>query len=615
MSRVPGGAGFGPNVTLVKAGQSVATAVTAAAAAYAAGGVPQVVLAMPGAVWDNLDATPKGVSIIPFVSLLRPREPFVIQSSLPMVAYLSDDIVASDSASAFGWWKNHADLDFGAGDLGTKYGVGQNLKPMSYLHNVGMPVSHGIITGLIGTVTETKTRFSMAQIRDAFWACGHAFHDHSKTHGVVGVGISAGELLGELLGSREVIERLGEDGWGTGATVNIVSVDGGGAITAVDMAGAVGGSGYYVGDRLTLAGGNGAGKVDVASISGTAITGVTLYSGGATYRTGVKGTSYTGIPMTEGYPSAGAAEFCYRPGLRVQGFSVPGDFYSFADPATVLSNLFEDKVGNFGQLIDALYSWCVGWYGSVRVEGMHGWPIRGFGVSGRSIDSVLLTDADIANMLTPGARYLFWGDHPGTGTLGSMAIWKSNIDKLIVARDAGQLLLVTVNALFDAIQVPMTGYCGVPNGTFESMAAANLPTVQSFGGWYTAANGDAAIVAAGGNPTHYLSIAPTKFAVTIANLEPGGIYALSYDAKYIAPGDSGSIRLKLKHETDTVDGALNAELLQTTSATDRILTGSWQNFTNSFGVPWWAAQTQLMIYNLDAADTVGIDNVKLLRIG
>jgi len=220
-------------------------------------------------------------------------------------------------------------------------------------------------------------------------------------------------------------------------------------------------------------------------------------------------------------------------------------------------------------------------------------------------------------MLTPGARYLFWGDHPGASATGSMATWKSNIDKLVTARDAGQLLLVTVNALFNGIQAPMTGFCGVPNGTFESMAEANLPTVQGFGGWYTTVNGDAAIVAAGGNPTHYLSITGdgSNFAVTILNLEPGGIYALSFDAKYTS-GDSGRVRIKLKHETDTLDGAVNAEFLQSaTDAGDRTLTNAWQNFTHCFGVPAWAAQTQIMVQNVDAANTIGIDNVKLIRIG
>jgi hypothetical protein len=65
VSRVPGGAGFGPNVTIVKAGQSVATALTTAGGVYAATGVVQKVAYMLGADWSGVTSPiPAGVELV-----------------------------------------------------------------------------------------------------------------------------------------------------------------------------------------------------------------------------------------------------------------------------------------------------------------------------------------------------------------------------------------------------------------------------------------------------------------------------------------------------------------------------------------------------------------------
>jgi len=62
---------YGPNVLIVKSGQSVAAAVTKAAAAYAAGGDPQQIITGPG-VPDNWNVSPAGVRTGSLDSLAAP---------------------------------------------------------------------------------------------------------------------------------------------------------------------------------------------------------------------------------------------------------------------------------------------------------------------------------------------------------------------------------------------------------------------------------------------------------------------------------------------------------------------------------------------------------------
>jgi hypothetical protein len=555
VSRVPGGAGFGPNVTIVKAGQSVAAAQTAAAVAYAANG-PQVVVAMPGAVWDNSEPTPTGVSIVPWLTLLRPREQFRVAPNVALVAIESDDGDSSWVASD--------------GTLG--------MSPLTYCHTYGIPITHAVVSAK-ATQPATSGFMSIAQLRDAFLVCGHELSSQSMNHAA----ITAATLAEEMLLSRITIEGLTESSFA--ATEGYYS--GGGKADAVCQALGVVVNGFSPpGDWKSL--------VDAASTIG-ALLEDTL--GG--YGQLLAGLYQYWVSSYGDYPYGG---FHHGPRRQCKFIGINKTVLSAADVAAMATPgaryfFVDDEPGIGGTMarwkttIDLLVAQRdAGKIAFVTANGLfNGLQLPPLG----RLAAMGNTDAEISGL-----------------TISDIY----NHEEIEALRTKCEELADDVRAIYAAFTG--SGGGGLANGSFEDMAVANLGTAKNFQGWYGSGTAHANVQASGGNPTQYCQVtAGQGRGILQPLLLLPGTYELSFDAKY--EETAGSLRAIVSHAVYDSDGThvFDVYLTGGTGLADFTLTGSFAKKRLCFGVPRQSAGQILNIQNRNASHAIAVDNVAITRTG
>jgi len=212
--------------------------------------------------------------------------------------------------------------------------------------------------------------------------------------------------------------------------------------------------------------------------------------------------------------------------------------------------------------------------------------------------------ANAANINTLGTRSILY--FHAYGPSQNWASWKTAIDILAAARDAGTIALVTPSTVCNAISVPQNAghrslWGGVPNGDF---ADGNVMWTKS-----TSASIADGVATLGIGDAIYMQLP----------LKGGHSYTMRFNAKVTG---SGSTVLKLYHNyrwialTDGTPHYLSCAHLRTlTNLADPGATPYDTAYPqyHTFYVPTWCQQVELMIRcdSGTAGDTMIIDNVEL----
>ena len=327
---------------------------------------------------------------------------------------------------------------------------------------------------------------------------------------------------------------------------------------------------------------------------------------------------------------------CQPVGAVVNGWNSPGDWKSSVDGANADGSVknawgknIADIYANIFNYIAQAYSWSLSCLGNVSYrKARQGAGVRHCGswTGGMDLNTAAINTDYLA---TPGSRFIFAMDSP---TEATMAQFKSNVDALATARNAGKFMVVNVNTIFNGLNCgPWSatdhrsfndstgldiagGYVGgVNNGNWAGFTAGAvnsgvaLPSTQASGWQGEVTAGDAKIETSGG--VKWLRLKVDKYVIEEKDLVPGAQYLLRIVARSHTAGQNAVLQVKPRHHYG--NSALDKRIR--TPLRTKTLSNDWATHYRAFAVPSWSVATYLQY-----ASTVGdvdIHSIELIRIG
>jgi hypothetical protein len=230
------------------------------------------------------------------------------------------------------------------------------------------------------------------------------------------------------------------------------------------------------------------------------------------------------------------------------------------------------------------------------------------------------------NVITPNTRHVFLF-HAAADT--DWSAWKTAIDRLVAARNAGDLVLVTMDCLYNGLSAPYYGpdshpvWGGIPDGSFTNMTS--LPSSEP--GWTVDTNvwwGSNGASLIDGNLGKAVNLPNTGELWCLVRPQPGRSHMLRFKAKGMNGSEKlhVSVRYYWTDRTDTTMGSSNYDFR----------TNRWYNITYTgaltenpydaagrdaviyvpFYMPLWAQTVKFRFVNATGStSTIVLDDVEL----